>query len=647
MDRKHVYVAVVDFAYLADGSIKLFEFGPGICGSGFPEYDFSHPALEHAITSNDYYTRSPMRQLMVSELAKRFAQVYIINVQSNKLSQCLGPEFFAAIKNVRTFKSLESFVLFSKSDEGKEQNAAIIIDRIGNGLSLTEEDFAERLRQHDIVLPVVNAGSYRVFDDKILFAKLFQDEIKSYIPQTWIVSPQTQAQILKEIQSSGIKYFVLKLGISSHARDTVILALDELIAVVPLLNNEGLATAEKKSFKATKPECFKYFLNNLETSGFAFVIREMIQPQPIPRQGGDYCAAGRAVFLACFDGRNQQYDVVQTLASYWQYARIPFQSTAAISHDSHISADIQSVKVHPSSASMITLSSEELMQLKNEYNEPTDLTRMQQQQIMPQLEIMIKNLLSRIAKCTKSQALIDALNHSNPGIKKTALSRLCSSPVMGINSAFLAQVKPLFGQAYPVFVAAQLRFQLLFLRFEARPDFIPKVLLKEFNLHYNHQDSAARNQVEFYPRLIMSLLPATREALKVFAAQECKLLNWVIQSSITTAQKYILAAKEHRVKGREYYDAKRFEEAKTEWMQELEQYKHFCSICPDMIICHSNLSSAYRELGLYTIAITHCTQALDCANELGIAEQQKRLCTKYEQLSQLLLPKPSVARLSP
>lgn len=616
---------VFDFALLEDGRVVLFELGAGICGSGFSAYDFSHPLS--------------VRHLMFQKLSAKAKNVFLVNVADNALLDVVDKEFVEKLGNIQHFEGLERFVKYLQKNPVKSEDSVIIIDRLTTTVGqLLENDYAEILAVNGIDIPVVNAGAYHLFDNKVMFPLLFKGELEHYIPQTYTINDKNYKVILDSIRKNSIDQFVLKAPASSHSTDTVIVSKNELKDLIMLLYASDKKNILQLNLAMTSSERLGAFIKKIDDADNTFIIRELVLPRPVQIGSQYYRCAGRIVFIAVFDDSTQKIDL-DPIATYWRPAAQPYSKDTPLSYDNLISKVLQP-PLGAQSSSMIRLPLEEVNQIKQENSTNTELTKEDYKHIYPLLESVVKKVMLRIVSKKPLEHITFLYNalEIDQAVKNYLSSHISYRACRFYESNRLDYLESKMRE-FHIYILSQVYFDIVAYKHFPNRKTLQKELFPKFEQLF--PVILTNNRIADVVKAYHSMPKLSRKSLLDFLKSNAPLLFQFLTLSEKQSAEKIKNARTLHEKALAYYVQCNYQEALTTWYEVQKIFEFHDPVSKEHLVCLSNCASCFRNLENYDAAINCALYAKRIAFEIDdifeTAKIQKKLDECLQLKEQLLL----------
>jgi hypothetical protein len=405
---KSYFMITFDHAFQGERHVA-FEIGGGVCGSGYPDYDNYFSRLEPDINMKDAVSGnsgiSPMRRRMFEQLAASVQRLFIVNNDEHYLLSSLGENWIKQFRNITYFKSFIEFCDYARAHPECWPESLAVMDCLSQKPQLIEEDFAAILNEMNIAIPVVNAGGYRFYDDKVIFTHLFSEKQKGLIAKTWLVDYQNYKQVLAQLNSDKSLQYILKLPCKSNGRDTVIVSREHLATFVQAVMTKNFRAIAATPLPATDRKCLEVFVNSLDELDGAFIIRECIVPDVVNIEGAAYHSAARSVMLACYNHDSHEFDFIKPIANYWQRPAKPVIPGQPLQHDNLITSNVQHIQGDMGKSTLTFFSSVERARIANACSLNCAWTEEQNNKYIDRSIAMAKEILNGMVNTTKVETL--------------------------------------------------------------------------------------------------------------------------------------------------------------------------------------------------------------------------------------------------
>lgn len=625
--KKQYFTLVLDHAICGDKHV-VFELGAGICGSGFPDYDYYMQDKVAPIVFNNvsYPCKSLMARKMMESLAKKVKYLYVVNASMEMLLDKVGLVWLHEAKNIRYFQSLKDFCLAAQKDPSGLKDCALVVDRMAESTLATEQDYAVALENMGINIPVINAGAYKVFDEKVSFTTLFTGNDEAMLPKTWLVDIKSYQSILEEIEAHTATQFILKLPIMSHARDTIIAEKSELKCLVEaLIAGDGQALSRLK-LKGTARECIQIFLDRL-TSQRTFLIREMLLPDPVQVGQHQYRCAARSVFTVVYDTANKTLEHIECLDSYWQRPMQAYAPNQAISHANLITADMPMIKGKRLDGSVAVVAGDADDALTSHYSDNCLWTEEQKNKHMPALLEIAKTVVRGIVKQDLAECIADLAKHPNPVVARRMSEFVHSKSVGCASSETFARLLEITNNP-SVFLARQFVIILSCLNRHQQYKAVPAHIIKACGATLDNDTLDSKMFFEQITPHVMTLPETVRNQLVIYAGLISPTFAASLAGLIKLASETITkATDEQNGPAKKAYVAKNYRLAIKHWEKLLESLLYFAPESEAVLSSHNNIAACYRELGNTQQAVQHLIRAVTIARSM----QRMDLAEKYNE----------------
>ena len=630
---KHYFILVYDHAFSGNRHVA-FEIGGGVCGSGFPDYDYYHTQFERDIKPDKYVDTpiSPMRRRMMEALAKRTQTIYLVNTNMHLLKNSLGEDWLKQFPNIRYFDTFNAFTEFSLAHRDEWKEAAIVIDCMSNKPHIREDDYAAILSEMKIDIPVINASGYRVFDDKVIFSTLFPGEACHSITKTWLVDKINYKEIVADLAKENSEYYILKLPCKSNARDTVIIENKYLSKFVFAVMSKNIEALKKIPLPATDPACLNVFLNDLDQLNDTFVIRECIIPDIVEIGKRPYHAAARSVVLACYDSKTNQFDFLDHIASYWQLPSQPVKAGQPFHHRSLITDNVQNVKGDMATRTVNFFSRNESERMYKACNVDAAFTPQQLEKNMPDILRLGAYILEHIANSSLEQS-IKSLIAPSPAenmVCRYMGAKLTMGSLPCYDEAMLNRIADVSTDA-GMFAAMQLIAALRGLLNHQQAALIPKSLVTLFEQFLKTQPGEIDKYGQAIAEEIYHLPANAQHALvtetKIYSQCVSGWFEYLVQLSEKSIN---TAINDHHKPALAFYTACQYQLAITQWQQSLQILKFYQPLGGNILTTYRNIAACHRQLGEYQQAYDCYKEAFTITGITGNKPEAAKIMKKYQ-----------------